>query len=69
LSTKTLLALLSWLLLAVHALDQDVIGGRTVAVTDGDTLKVLTAEKQLLRIRVSWIDAPKWVKGSLFRVP
>jgi hypothetical protein len=30
-----------------------------VAVTDGDTVKVLTAEKQLLRVHVAWIDAPE----------
>jgi endonuclease YncB( thermonuclease family) len=49
--------LLAWLLLATHALAQDVIHGRCVAVTDGDTIKVLIAETQLLRVRVAWIDA------------
>ena len=28
-------------------------------MTDGDTIKVLTAEKQLIRVRVAWIDAPE----------
>jgi endonuclease YncB( thermonuclease family) len=51
--------LLAWLLLATHALAQDVIHGRVVGVTDGDTIKVLTAEKQLIRVRVAWIDAPE----------
>jgi endonuclease YncB( thermonuclease family) len=59
LSTKPFLSLLAWLLLAANLLAQDVIRGHTVAVTDGDTIKVLTAEHQLLRIRVSWIDAPE----------
>jgi endonuclease YncB( thermonuclease family) len=55
-STKTLLLLFAWLLLATGALAQDIIHGRCV---DGDTVKVLTAEKQLLRVRVAWIDAPE----------
>jgi endonuclease YncB( thermonuclease family) len=49
--------LLAWLLVATSALAQDVIHGRVVGVTDGDTIKVLAAEKQLLRVRVAWIDA------------
>jgi endonuclease YncB( thermonuclease family) len=56
---KPFLSLLAWLLLAVHALGQDVIHGHVVAVTDGDTIKVLTTENQLLRVRVAWIDAPE----------
>jgi endonuclease YncB( thermonuclease family) len=54
-----LLSLLALLLLALSACAQDVIHGRTVAVVDGDTIKVLTAEKQLLRIRLGFIDAPE----------
>lgn len=38
---------------------ESIIRGRCVATIDGDSLKVLTAEKQLLRIRVAWIDAPE----------
>ena len=56
---KTLLSLLAWLLLASHGLAQDIIHGRFVAVTDGDTIKVLTTENQLFRIRIAWIDAPE----------
>jgi micrococcal nuclease len=52
-----LLGLLAWLLLAANASAQDVIHGRVVGVTDGDTIKVLTAEKQLLRVRVAFVDA------------
>jgi micrococcal nuclease len=58
-STKTFLALLALLLLATHTLAQDVISARCIGVTDGDTLKVLTTDQQLLRIRLAWIDAPK----------
>jgi endonuclease YncB( thermonuclease family) len=53
------LSLVAWLLLTTYALAQDVIHGHVVAVSDGDTIKVLTAEKQLLRVRVAWIDAPE----------
>ena len=45
--------------MTTSALAQDVIHGRVVGVTDGDTIKVLTAEKQLIRVRVAWIDAPE----------
>jgi endonuclease YncB( thermonuclease family) len=61
---KTKLSLLVFLLLAAHALAQDVIRGRVVAVTDGDTIKTLTAENQLLRVRVAWIDAPEMGQAS-----
>lgn len=33
--------------------------GRVVGVLDGDTVDVLTAEKRLVRIRLSGIDAPE----------
>jgi endonuclease YncB( thermonuclease family) len=66
-SARMLLALYAFLLLAGHALAQDVIGGRTVAVTDGDTIKVFTVENQLLRIRIAWIDAPEM--GQAFGAP
>jgi endonuclease YncB( thermonuclease family) len=56
---KTLLSPLAWLLVAACAWAQGVIRGRVVGVTDGGTIKVLTAEKQLLRVRVAWIDAPE----------
>jgi endonuclease YncB( thermonuclease family) len=38
---------------------QSVIHGRVVGITDGDTLKVLVAEQQLLRVRLSFCDALK----------
>jgi endonuclease YncB( thermonuclease family) len=48
------------LLLAVHANAQETaIHGRCVGVTDGDTIKVVIDQDQLLRIRVAWIDAPE----------
>ena len=58
-STKTFLSLLAWLLLAANAWAQDVIRGRTIGVTNGDTIHVLTTEKQLLKVRVAFVDAPE----------
>jgi endonuclease YncB( thermonuclease family) len=48
------------LMLASAALgQQSVIHCRVVSVTDGDTIKVLVTEKQLLRIRLAFCDAPE----------
>ena len=48
------------LLLASAALGQEtLVSARIVGVTDGDTVKALAAGNQLLRIRLSWIDAPE----------
>jgi micrococcal nuclease len=48
------------LLLAFTAFSQEpVIHGRVGGVTDGDTLKILVAEKQLLRIRLAFCDSPE----------
>jgi endonuclease YncB( thermonuclease family) len=67
-STKTFLVLLALLLLRSQLLGQDpVIRARCVGVTDGDTVKVLTADQQLLRIRLAWIDAPE--KSQAFGQP
>jgi nuclease-like protein len=52
-------ALPAFLLLASHALAQDLIVGRCVGITDGDTIRVLTLEKELLRVRVAFVDAPE----------
>jgi endonuclease YncB( thermonuclease family) len=58
-TTKTVRCVLFSLLLATHTLAQDVIHGRCVAVSDGDTIKVLATGRELLRIRVAWIDCPE----------
>jgi micrococcal nuclease len=53
-------AVFAALVLAFTALGQEpVILGRVVGVTDGDTIKVLISEKQLLRIRLAFCDAPE----------
>ena len=36
----------------------DTLSGRVVAVTDGDTIKVLDADNQQEKIRLSDIDTP-----------
>jgi endonuclease YncB( thermonuclease family) len=48
------------LLLANAAPGQEmIVAGSVVSVVDGDTIKVLAAGNQLLRVRLSWIDAPE----------
>ena len=51
---------LTVLSLASAALGQEaIVRGRCVAVVDGDTIKALAAGNELLRVRLSWIDAPE----------
>ena len=38
---------------------EPVVHGRVVGVTDGDTLKILVADQQLLRVRLAFCDAPE----------
>jgi endonuclease YncB( thermonuclease family) len=54
------LAALIALLLASAAFGQEAfVSARIVGITDGDTVKALTPGNQLLRVRLSWIDAPE----------
>jgi hypothetical protein len=64
---KTKLCLLALLLLAGHGFAQNVIHGRVVAVTDGDSIRVLTANQYSFRVRVTWIAAELF--GSLLGKP
>jgi Micrococcal nuclease (thermonuclease) homologs len=48
-----------WLLFQAHASIAAVLAGRVVGVLDGDTLEVLTPDRQSYRVRVSGIDAPE----------
>jgi endonuclease YncB( thermonuclease family) len=67
-STKTFLALLALLLLANPLFGQEPnIHARCIGVTDGDTVKVLTADQRLLRIRLAWIDAPEMGQAFGYR--
>src|SRR5215510_11654261 len=47
-----------------RGLEQEPVRGRTIGVTDGDTIKVLTAAKQQIRVRIAFVDAPE--KGQAF---
>jgi endonuclease YncB( thermonuclease family) len=48
------------LLLASAALGQEaIVSARIVGMTDDDTIKALAEGYQLLRVRLSWIDAPE----------
>ena len=38
---------------------ETVVHGRVIGVTDGDTLKILVADQQLLSVRIAFCDAPE----------
>jgi endonuclease YncB( thermonuclease family) len=40
-------------------LEQEPVYGRCVGVTEGDTIRVLTAKQQLIKVRVAFIDCPE----------
>jgi endonuclease YncB( thermonuclease family) len=44
--------------------DLDPVHGRIISITDGDTVKVLTAANEQIRVRLAFIDAPE--KGQAF---
>ena len=54
-----LLVLALSLLLQTHVSLAAMLAGRVVGVLDGDTLEVLTPDRQSYRVRVSGIDAPE----------
>ena len=51
--------LAAFMLLAVFACEAATLAGRVVAVSDGDTVTVLTAENRRFKVRLSGIDAPE----------
>jgi micrococcal nuclease len=58
------LAALIALFLASTALGQEaIVSARIVGITDGDTVKALAVDNELLRVRLSWIDAPEKSQG------
>jgi len=49
-----------FLFLILHTLlTADILTGKVVSVTDGDTIKILTKDKKLYKIRLDGIDAPE----------
>lgn len=58
-SIATKFALLSALTFTTYSLAGEVIHGRVVGVSDGDTITVLDAAHEQHRIRLSGIDAPE----------
>jgi endonuclease YncB( thermonuclease family) len=59
-ASRLALIALFGLLLLDRALGQEaIVSARIVGITDGDTVKALTADNQLLRVRLSNIDAPE----------
>jgi endonuclease YncB( thermonuclease family) len=63
-TTRTIPALLLFVLCLVAPAQADVLTGRVVHVADGDTLTVLDATNTQQRIRLAGIDAPE--KGQAF---
>jgi len=63
-TAKVLWAVLCLLLASAALAQEPILHGQCVGVTDGDTIRVLTADKQQLRIRPAWIDAPE--RGQAF---
>ena len=46
-------------LLFYSSLNAEILTGKVVSVTDGDTIKILTKNKTLYKIRLNCIDAPE----------
>lgn len=55
---------ISFLLLCIVPLKNDILIGKIVKVSDGDTVIILTEDKQQIKIRLYGIDAPE--KGQDF---
>jgi endonuclease YncB( thermonuclease family) len=54
-----LAALSAWLMASAALGQEAIVSARIVGITDGDTVKALVADNELLRVRLSWIDAPE----------
>lgn len=54
-----LVSVVALMLVSVGPLSAEILEGRVVAVTDGDTVKVLTSSLVEERVRLATIDAPE----------
>jgi endonuclease YncB( thermonuclease family) len=52
-------AILVLVLLPVLAQSATIYSGKVVAITDGDTIKILTPAKQQIKVRLAEIDTPE----------
>lgn len=50
---------ISFLFLSLLSFSQKMIEGKVVAITDGDTFKLLTKDSLLLKVRLANIDCPE----------
>jgi len=57
--TARCFAFLTTFLLAANACSQPDLHGEVIAITDGDTIRLLTLEKRQVRIRLAEIDTPE----------
>jgi endonuclease YncB( thermonuclease family) len=57
------------LLLVVSGLSQEpvTVRGKVVGTTDGDTIKVLVADRQLIKVRLAFIDSPEMHQAFGYR--
>ena len=62
--TKLRLAVSLLLLFILHSAQAEILTGRVVRVTDGDTIVILDADKVQHKIRLTGIDAPE--RGQAF---
>jgi endonuclease YncB( thermonuclease family) len=58
---RLVLSALLALLLVVSSLGQEsvVVRGKVVGVSDGNTVKVLVTDRQVIRVRIAFIDSPE----------
>ena len=56
---KSIVKLITLFLIFQIIVFADILTGKVVSVTDGDTIKILTKSKRLYKIRLNCIDAPE----------
>ena len=56
---KPFLLFFSFLLLCNTSIQEKIMSGKVIAITDGDTFKLLTKDATLIKVRVANIDCPE----------